>query len=156
MSEAEDDNNASDTSQTDTAAICWKGVERAVRIDFGKARADTGVGEGGSTTMIQQSDLDSQTSIEAELDQLTYSAYLLTLDLAHVNGNPILSLDSDARVAFVLHHVFGYNIEQSASLVEADEMRFRARLRSAYVQLAPEQLIRGAHLTDIREQYAVV
>jgi len=29
-------------------------------------------------------------------------------------------------------------------------------LRSAYVQLAPEQLIRGAHLTDIREQYAVV
>ena len=32
--------------------------------------------------MIQQSDMDSQTSIEAELDQLTYSAYLLTLDLA--------------------------------------------------------------------------
>jgi DNA-directed RNA polymerase specialized sigma24 family protein len=106
--------------------------------------------------MIQQSDLESQTSVEAELDQLTYSAYLLTLDLAHVNGNPILSLDSDARVAFVLHHVFGYNIEQSAALVEADERRFRARLRSAYVQLAPEQLMRGAHLTDIREQYAVV
>ena len=32
--------------------------------------------------MIQQSDMDSQTSIEAELDQLTYSAYLLLLDLA--------------------------------------------------------------------------
>jgi hypothetical protein len=175
--------------------------------------------------MIQQSVLDSQTSIEAELDQLTYSAYLLTLDLAkafsavtaaidgslekltphsdlqrrtvelslrqlqseipwdregspydpvlhtdsrlacpkrftsceeEVNGNPILSLDPGARVAFVLHHVLGYNIEQSASLVETDERRFRARLRSAYVQLAPERLMRDAHLTDIREQYAVV
>jgi hypothetical protein len=175
--------------------------------------------------MIQQSVLDSQTSIEAELDQLTYSAYLLTLDLAkalsavtaaidgslekltshsdlqrrtvelslrqlqseiawdrggspydlvlhtdsglacpkrftscekEVNGSPILSLDSGARVAFVLHHVLGYNIEQSASLVETDERRFRAQLRSAYVQLASEQLMRGAHLTDIREQYAVV
>jgi hypothetical protein len=175
--------------------------------------------------MIRQSDLDSQTSIEAELDQLTYSAYLLTLDLAkalsavtaaidgslekltrhsdlqrrtvelslrqlqseiawdregspydvvlhtdprlecpkrltsceeEVNGNPILSLESGARVAFILHHVLGYNIEQSASLIETDERRFRARLRSAYVQLAPEQLMHGAHLTDIREQYAVV
>jgi hypothetical protein len=72
------------------------------------------------------------------------------------NGDPILSLDSGARVAFILHHVLGYNIEQSASLVETDERRFRARLRSAYVQLAPEQLMRGAHLSDIREQYAVV
>jgi hypothetical protein len=177
--------------------------------------------------MIQQSVLDSQTSIEAELDQLTCSAYLLTLDLAKalsavtaaidgslekltphsdlqrrtvelslhqlqgessiawdreglpcdlichtdlglacskrftffeedMNGNPILSLDSGSRVAFVLHHVLGYNIEQSASLVETEERRFRARLRSAYVQLAPEQLMHGAHLTDIREQYAVV
>jgi hypothetical protein len=176
--------------------------------------------------MIQQSVLDSQTSIETELNQLTYSAYLLTLDLAkaisavtaaidgvfgelhphcdlqrrtvelslrqlqseipwdregspydlvlhtdsrlacpkrvrssgeEVNGNPILFLlDSGARVAFVLHHVLGYNIEQSASLVETDEGRFRAQLRSAYVQLAPEQSMRGAHLTDIREQHAVV
>jgi DNA-directed RNA polymerase specialized sigma24 family protein len=73
-----------------------------------------------------------------------------------VNGNPILSLDPGARVAFVLHHLFGYNIEQSASLVETDEKRFRARLRSAYVQLASEQLMRDAHLIDIREQYAVV
>ena len=61
-----------------------------------------------------------------------------------MNGNPILSLDSGARVAFVLHHVPGYNIEQSASLVETDEGRFRAQLRSVYVQLAPEQLMRGA------------
>jgi DNA-directed RNA polymerase specialized sigma24 family protein len=106
--------------------------------------------------MIQHPVLDSQTSIEAELDQLTYSAYLLTLDLAHVNGNPILSLDSDARVAFVLHHVLGYSIDQSASLVETDERRFRAQLRSAYLQLASEQLMSGAHLTDIREQYAVI
>jgi hypothetical protein len=47
MSEAEDDNKAFDTSQIDTAAICLKGIDRAVGIDFGKAFADAGVGEGG-------------------------------------------------------------------------------------------------------------
>jgi hypothetical protein len=73
-----------------------------------------------------------------------------------MNGNPILSLDSGSRVTFVLHHVVGYNIEESTSLVQTDERRYRAQLRSAYVQLASAQLMRGAYLTDIREQYAVV
>jgi hypothetical protein len=36
MSGVEDNNKAFDTSQIDTAAICLKGIDRAVRIDLAK------------------------------------------------------------------------------------------------------------------------
>jgi hypothetical protein len=176
-------------------------------------------------TMIQQSVLDSQTSIQAELDRLTYSSYLLTLDPAKalsavsaaidgslekltphsdlqrravelslrqlqsevawdregspydlvfntdlglacstrftsfeedMNGNPILLLDSGSRVAFVLHHVLGYNIEESALLAEMEEKGFRMQLRSAYVELASHKLRYDAHFTDVSGQCALV
>jgi hypothetical protein len=177
--------------------------------------------------MIQQSVLDSQTRIQVELDRLTYSSYLLTLDPAKalsavsaaidgslekltphsdlqrrtvelslhqlqresgiawdreglpcdlvlntdlglacskgftsfeedMNGNPILSLDSGSRVAFVLHHVLGYNIEESALLAEMEEKGFRMQLRSAYVELASHKLRYDAHFTDVSGQCALV
>jgi hypothetical protein len=161
--------------------------------------------------MTQQSARTENANIEAELDRLTYSAYLLTLDpglalsvvltaldwslqkpisnsdlqrrtvelslrqLQHQSGrdgesecpsyeavlyddsgvanakrfssseedissNPILSLDAGSRIAFVLHHVLEYDIEESALLADLDEKGFRAQLRSAYVQLASCQL----------------
>jgi hypothetical protein len=146
-------------------------------------------------------------SIDAELDQLTYSAYLLTLDpdlavsvvMAAIdasmedlasrgdllqrtieislrqlrldssadsdresfpfeaflysdssfatskraislkeltNGNPILLLASAARIAFVLHHVLGYSIEEAAAMTQISDKEYRTELRKAYLQLA--------------------
>ena len=178
--------------------------------------------------MTQQSARTEKTSIEAELDRLTYSTYLLTLNrglalsvvltaldwslekpiansdlqrrtvelslrqLQHQSGvdsdsecpsceamldddsgvansqgfssseqdissNPILSLDAGSRIAFVLHHVLGYDIEQSAMLADLDEKGFRAQLRSAYVQLASCQLWRfDAHANEVLAQSALV
>jgi len=153
-------------------------------------------------------------TIDAELDQLTYSAYVLTLDpdlalsvvmaavdasmedlasrrdllrrtieisLSHLrldapaasdreslaleallysddafatstlalslkeqtNGNPILLLDSGARIAFVLHHVLGYSISGAAAMAQIREKEYRVQLQKAYLQLASLQL--GAH-----------
>ena len=53
-----------------------------------------------------------------------------------MTGNPILSLDSCSRIAFVVHHVLGYQIGQAATMAELREKEFRAQLRSAHVQLA--------------------
>jgi len=178
---------------------------------------------------MTQSARTEQTGIEAELDRLTYSAYLLTLnrglalsvvltaldwslekpiansDLQRrtvelslrqlqpqsgvdgdrdcpsceavlyddsgvgnskrfssseeedISNNPILSLDAGSRIAFVLHHVLGYDIEESALLADLDEKGFRAQLRSAYVQLASCQLWRfDAHPSEVLGQSALV
>jgi hypothetical protein len=177
---------------------------------------------------MTQSARTEQTSIEAELDRLTYSAYLLTLnrglalsvvltaldwslekpiansDLQRrtvelslrqlqpqsgvdgdrdcpsceavlyddsgvgnskrfssseedIRSNPILSLDAGSRIAFVLHHVLGYDIEESALLADLDEKGFRAQLRSAYVQLASCQLWSfDAHPSEVLGQSALV
>src|SRR5215469_6402091 len=150
-------------------------------------------------------------SIDAELDQLTYSAYLLTLDpdlavsvvMAAIdasmegldargdllqrtieislsqlrleasaasdrecfpfeaslysdcssfatskralslkkltNGNPILVLDSSARIAFVLTHVLNYSINGAAAMVQISEKEYLTQLRKAYLQLASLQ-----------------
>ena len=56
------------------------------------------------------------------------------------NRNPILLLDSGARISFVLHHVLGYSINEAAALVRLSEQEFGAQLRKAYLQLASLQL----------------
>jgi hypothetical protein len=178
--------------------------------------------------MTQPSALTEEANIEGELDRLTYSAYLLTLDpglalsvvltaldwswekpisnsdlqrrtvelslrqLQHpsavdgdsegpsyeavlyddsgganskrfsssqeeIGSNPIVSLDAGSRIAFVLHHVLGYDIEESAVLADLDEKGFRAQLRSAYVQLASCQLWRlDAPPSEVLGQSALV
>ena len=63
---------------------------------------------------------------------------------ALTNGNPILLLDSDVRIAFVLHHVLGYNINESAAMAQITEKEFHTQLRKAYLQLASLQLGRYA------------
>src|SRR5262249_3989556 len=57
--------------------------------------------------------------------------------------NPILLLDSGARIAFVLHHVLGYSINEAAAMTQITEKEYRTQLRNAYMQLASPQL--GAH-----------
>ena len=59
---------------------------------------------------------------------------------ALTNGNPILLLDSDGRIAFVLHHVLGYGINEAAAMAEVAEKEFHTQLRKAYLQLASLQL----------------
>ena len=61
----------------------------------------------------------------------------LTQDMS---GNPIFLLDSSSRVAFVLHHVVGYKVEEVATRAKMSEEEFRAQLRKAYVQLASVHL----------------
>ena len=56
------------------------------------------------------------------------------------NGNPILVLDSDARIAFVLHHVLGYSIREAATMAQISEKEYHRQLRKAYLQLASLQL----------------
>jgi hypothetical protein len=74
-----------------------------------------------------------------------------------ISSNPILSLEAGSRIAFVLHHVLGYDIEESALLADLDEKGFRAQLRSAYVQLASCQLWRfDAHPDEVPGQSALL
>jgi hypothetical protein len=55
-------------------------------------------------------------------------------------GNPILILDSGARIAFVLHQVLGYGINEAAAMAQISEKEFHTQLRNAYLQLASLQL----------------
>jgi len=167
-----------------------------------------------------------ENSIDVELDQLTYSAYLLTLDpdLAHsvvmtaldasmedlaprgdllrrtidmslaqlqfdasaafdresstleallysdssfatsklalslkeqTNGNPILLLDSGARIAFVLTHVLGYGINGAAAMAHISEKEYLTQLRKAYLQLASLQLGTSAIAGNMLGQVAL-
>ena len=59
---------------------------------------------------------------------------------ALTNGNPILLLDSTARIAFVLHHVLGYSINGAAAMAKITEKEYHNQLRKAYLQLASLQL----------------
>ena len=61
------------------------------------------------------------------------TAFQSLLDLS---GNPILLLDSTSRIAFVLHHVLGYKLEEAAAKAQMDETEYRAHLRKAYLRLA--------------------
>ena len=52
------------------------------------------------------------------------------------NGNPILLLDSGARIAFVLHHVLGYSVNTASTMAQISEKEYFTQLRNAYLQLA--------------------
>lgn len=60
--------------------------------------------------------------------------------LKDLSDNPILLLDSDSRIAFVLHHVLGYKIREAAAKTQISETEYRAQLNDAYLQLASIQL----------------
>ena len=94
----------------------------------------------------------SQTSFESDLQHLTHSAYLFGLEDI---DNPIFSLDSSSRTAFLLHHLLGYNIEDAASLVELSERDFRAHLRSAYLQLISREFDPDVNLTEVLDEAAM-
>ena len=60
--------------------------------------------------------------------------------MKELSGNPILQLDSASRIAFVLHHVLGYKIDEAAAKAQVSERQYRTQLRNAYAQLASFRL----------------
>jgi hypothetical protein len=179
-----------------------------------------------ANTMTPQLTHPGNDSIDSELDQLTYSAYLLTLDsdlalsvvmtavdtaIGHhashrdllqrtielsltqlrfnppsasdresfpletllysdssfaaskralslkelTDGNPILLLDSGARIAFVLHNVFGYGIQAAAEMAQMTDKEFHSQLRKAYVQLASPRIGTDAIVGNVLGQIAL-
>jgi DNA-directed RNA polymerase specialized sigma24 family protein len=99
--------------------------------------------------MTYESIQPAQANIEAALEHLTYSAYLFGLE-ENMN-NPILSLDSSARIAFFLCHLLGYKMEDAALLAEMSEEEYCTNLRSAYLQLASEEFGPDVHLSVLTE-----
>lgn len=95
----------------------------------------------------------AETHTEIDLEHLTCSAYLFSLE--EDLNNPILALDSSSRIAFLVHHLLGYRIEDAASLTEMSEKEFRADLRSAYLQLASPQVGPDVHLSEILAEPAL-
>ena len=55
------------------------------------------------------------------------------------NDNPILLLDSRARIAFVLAHVLSYSLNEAAAIAQISEKEYLKQLRKAYLQLASLQ-----------------
>lgn len=103
--------------------------------------------------MTYESIQPAQTSIEVGLEHLAYSAYLYCL--AEDLNNPILSLDSSSRIAFLLHHLLGYKIEDAAFLMELSEQEFRACLRDAYLQLASREFSPDGQLIEVPTEPAL-
>jgi|GEM_PF-3634957 DNA-directed RNA polymerase specialized sigma24 family protein len=103
--------------------------------------------------MIYESIQPAVTNTDVDLEHLTCSAYLLCLD--EDLNNPILSLDSSSRIAFLLHHLLGYAIEDAALLTGLSEKEFRAYLRSAYLQLASREVVLDVHLSEVLAEPAL-
>lgn len=103
------------------------------------------------TIEISLAQLRLDTSAASDRESLAFEALLysdssfatptLALSLKEqTDGNPILLLDSGARIAFVLHHVLGYSINGAAAMAQISEKECRMQLRKAYLQLASLQL----------------
>ena len=75
--------------------------------------------------------------------------------LQDLSGNPILLLDSHSRIAFVLHHVFGYKLTEAAAMAQIDEADYRAQLRKAYLQLAALRFQERDVASNVLEEAAV-
>lgn len=97
---------------------------------------------------LAQLRLDASAALDREsfrLEALLYSDSSLStskraLSLRELtDGNPILLLESGARIAFVLNHVLGYTIKVAAVIAQISEKQYRTLLRKAYLQLASPQ-----------------
>jgi hypothetical protein len=101
--------------------------------------------------MIYESIQPAETSTDVSLEHDLLGLLCLDED----PNNPILALDSSSRIAFLLHHLLGYEIEDAALLTELSEKEFRAYLRSAYLQLASREVGPDVHLSEILAEPAL-
>jgi hypothetical protein len=84
-------------------------------------------------------------------EAINSKAFQSLLDLS---SSPILLLDSTSRIAFVLHHLLGYEIGDAAAKARLTEKQYRAQLRRAYIQLASCRLQGGSSASHGVEQSA--
>jgi len=134
---------AIDTSMEDLASRRDL-LRRTIEISLAQLRPD-----------VSASDRESA-AVEALLySGSSFATSNLVLSLKEqTNGNPILLLDSSARIAFVLHHVLGYSVHAAATMAQISEKEYHTQLRKAYLQLASPQL--GAYaIADMRGQIAL-
>jgi hypothetical protein len=71
--------------------------------------------------------------------QIPSSSHILRMN-ADAGSHLILSLNSGSRIAFVLHHILGYTIEEAAVMSHITEKDCRTHLRNAYLQLVSSKL----------------
>jgi DNA-directed RNA polymerase specialized sigma24 family protein len=121
---------AIDTSREDVASR-HDLLQRTVEISLAQLRLDASA----------PSDRES-VAVEAVLySDAHFATPTLILSLKEqTNGNPILLLDSGARIAFVLHHVLGFSISGAAAMTRISEKEYHRQLRKAYLQLASLQV----------------
>lgn len=122
-------------------------LRRTVELSLAQLRRESGVRSDGESSAFEAV-LYGETGVADRRRSLSLQA--------HMSGNPILLLDSDSRIAFVLHHVLGYAIEESAVMAQVSEKGFRARLRKAYLQLASPHLGGGISFANVAGQPALV
>lgn len=106
-------------------------LRRTVEISLAQSRTD-------ASPASDRESLAFEALLYSDSD-LAMSSVALSLR-EQSNGNPILLLDSGARIAFVLHHVLGYCISRAAAMAHISEKEYRTQLRNAYLQLASLQV----------------
>ena len=118
-----------------------------------------------STIKLSLKRLRSEADLAADHESSVYDALLygnangtsslLSLWKKEPASNAIASLGTRSRVAFVLHHVLAYKVEEAAALAGVDEKRFRAQLRRAYVELAAYELGANPYSSDVLAESAL-
>lgn len=118
-----------------------------------------------STVKLSLKRLRSAADLTTDHESSVYDALLygnangtssiLSLWRKELSSNAITSLETRSRVAFVLHHVLAYKIEEAAALAGVSEKQFRAQLRRAYVELAAYELGANPYGSDVLGESAL-
>jgi hypothetical protein len=101
-------------------------LERTVELALEQIRRDSGAEGDGESSAFDAVLYGHSAAINSAPFQ----------SLKDLSGNPILMLDSTSRIAFVLHHVLGYELGEAAAKAQMEETEYRSQLRKAYLRLA--------------------
>ena len=117
-------------------------LERTVELSLGQLRRQSGIGWDGESSVFNAVLYGHSPAINSPAFQ----------SLKGLSASPILLLDSASRIAFVLHHVLRYKIDEAAAKTQVSEKQYRAQLRNAYAQLASFLLgHKSALMSDVGE-----
>ena len=102
-------------------------LRRTIEISLAQLRLDT-------SAALDRESFRLEALLYSDSSLSTSKRVLCLRELA--DGNPILRLESGARIAFVLNHVLGYSIKAAAAIAQISEKEYHTLLRKAYLQLA--------------------
>jgi hypothetical protein len=105
-------------------------LERTVELSLQQLRRDSTIGWDGESSVFDVALYGHSTAMNSQTLQL----------LKDLSSSPIVMLDSNSRITFVLHHVLGYKIREAAAKRQVSETEYGAQLNNAYLQLASFQL----------------